>query len=802
MIEIQNKTILIDGRPRLMISGEVHYFRLPRDTWRDRLEKLKAAGGNTVASYIPWLCHEPEKGHLDLDGHTLAQLDLGAFIDLCAELDLFFIARPGPFIMAEMKNEGVPYYLYTDHPEIVPTGWDGKPAPTRTLDYLAPDFLAETRRWYDAVMPIISDRLQTKGGNVIAVQLDNEVGMLSWVSNSPDLTDLVIEDLWSWLATTIGEEERARRYPFGTDEPARSIRSPQEAWAGILMQDLARYMRHRFARYIAALREMAEENGIAGVPFIVNIHGTEAGGGTSYPIGISQLYESYTQDDGYLSGSDHYLGNLTAANAPDWYVMNAYMDAVNLPDQPLTSVEFEAGEGDYGGSMGARLDPSSAPFKLRMGVAQGNRLVNYYLFTGGYNYRMDLETGDGNDRISFTGERHGIGAPVNPEGVTSYTYPHLSQVNRTLLALEEFVATANEERDNVAMAFIPDYYATESVYPGSETMKTIAGNLRRTRFAGPGAWLARALMQATVRYTALDVQHNEISPETTPVLVLASARNMAPELQEKIVGYIRAGGTLFLIGEVPLQDMAGNECRVLADALGLVHVGERHSTHRYFLSLNADGWAAPRAEWRAAWAQTFRSTVPNAEVLFRVYGRDDAVGFDIPLGEGHVVAITAEIPLEMPFVNDLLRQLGVERGLRHDSPHHNIFLNSTRTPEGARFIHALNFDGFDKSIRLTLDGQQLFEGHEVMLRRRDGVMLPVNVDLGDVRIDWSTAELLRREDTSLTLRLTGPNDAIRLTTSREIVPSDQYTVHIAGDGVLIESSIEGHGEEEMTVRWG
>ena len=45
--------------------------------------------------------------------------------------------------MAELKNEGLPYRLYTEHPEIVPIGWDGRPAPTRTVDYLAPAFLAE-----------------------------------------------------------------------------------------------------------------------------------------------------------------------------------------------------------------------------------------------------------------------------------------------------------------------------------------------------------------------------------------------------------------------------------------------------------------------------------------------------------------------------------------------------------------------------------------------------------------------------------------------------------------------------------
>src|SRR5680860_586377 len=148
MIEIRDKQIIVDGQPRLLISGEIHYFRLRRSEWEDRIVKLKAAGGNTVASYIPWLCHELENGEIDLAGHARPELDLGGFIDLCATHGMYFFARPGPFIMAEIKNEGIPYRLYEDHPELVPVGWDGAPAPVRTLDYLAPAFLEAARGWY------------------------------------------------------------------------------------------------------------------------------------------------------------------------------------------------------------------------------------------------------------------------------------------------------------------------------------------------------------------------------------------------------------------------------------------------------------------------------------------------------------------------------------------------------------------------------------------------------------------------------------------------------------------------------
>ena len=68
-----------------------------------------------------------------------------------------FFARPGPFVMAELKNEGLPFRLYERHPEIH-AGRLGRRGPTRRgrVDYLAPGFLAEARRWYAAVMPILA----------------------------------------------------------------------------------------------------------------------------------------------------------------------------------------------------------------------------------------------------------------------------------------------------------------------------------------------------------------------------------------------------------------------------------------------------------------------------------------------------------------------------------------------------------------------------------------------------------------------------------------------------------------------
>src|SRR5690606_34193308 len=304
MIEIKNKQILIDGKPQLIMAGEIHYYRLDREDWQDRIDKLKMAGMNAVATYVPWLIHEPVEGEFDLTGKTRPETDLQAFIDLCQENGLYFFLRPGPFIMAEMKNEGLPYWVYEKYPEIVPIGWDEKPATTPTVDYLHPGFLESAKKWYEALMEVAAPRIYPNG-NIIAFQLDNEIGMLSWVSNTPDLTDFVLDDFTEWVSEKYDANTLSERYPIDfSNKEARNnaIRSPKESYSLYLMKDLGYYMRHRFTKYVSVLRSYAEEFGVKGIPFVVNIHGMGGGRAFTFPIGISQLYETY-QEPGYLSGS-------------------------------------------------------------------------------------------------------------------------------------------------------------------------------------------------------------------------------------------------------------------------------------------------------------------------------------------------------------------------------------------------------------------------------------------------------------------------------------------------------------------
>ena len=147
----------LDGQRVWLWSAEFHYFRLPNpDLWRDQLEKLKAAGFNTVSLYFSWAYHSPAPGVFDFSGVR----DLDRLLDIAQEVGLYVIARPGPYVNAELDSGGFPAWLTT------------QAGRARTN---ADDYQAAWEQWFSAVNHIIARHQFTDGrGPVILYQIENE----------------------------------------------------------------------------------------------------------------------------------------------------------------------------------------------------------------------------------------------------------------------------------------------------------------------------------------------------------------------------------------------------------------------------------------------------------------------------------------------------------------------------------------------------------------------------------------------------------------------------------------------------
>lgn len=110
MLTWDKTSFRLHGKEFHIYSGAMHYFRIPPQYWEDRLQKLKAAGFNTVETYVCWNLHEPQKGQFDFSG----RLDLVRFLETARKVGLYALVRPGPYICAEWDFGGLPAWLLRD----------------------------------------------------------------------------------------------------------------------------------------------------------------------------------------------------------------------------------------------------------------------------------------------------------------------------------------------------------------------------------------------------------------------------------------------------------------------------------------------------------------------------------------------------------------------------------------------------------------------------------------------------------------------------------------------------------------
>ena len=158
VLDITDDGFALDGQPFRIIAGGLHYFRVHPAQWSDRLRKARLMGLNSIDTYVPWNLHERRRGTFDFSGI----LDLASFLDQAAAEGLHVLLRPGPYICGEWEGGGLPSWLLAE--------------PDLALRSTDPAFLEAVEAYLDALLPITLPRLGTRGGPIIAVQVENEYG--------------------------------------------------------------------------------------------------------------------------------------------------------------------------------------------------------------------------------------------------------------------------------------------------------------------------------------------------------------------------------------------------------------------------------------------------------------------------------------------------------------------------------------------------------------------------------------------------------------------------------------------------
>jgi beta-galactosidase len=157
-LRVEGKQFLLNGKPFQILSGELEYARIPRADWRDRFRKVRALGLNTVTVYVFWNVHQASPGVYDFSG----QNDVAEFVREAQQEGLYVVLRPGPYVCAEWDLGGYPAWLLKSPPTL--------------LRSAQPAYLQAARRWMLRLGQELAPLQASRGGPILAVQVENEYG--------------------------------------------------------------------------------------------------------------------------------------------------------------------------------------------------------------------------------------------------------------------------------------------------------------------------------------------------------------------------------------------------------------------------------------------------------------------------------------------------------------------------------------------------------------------------------------------------------------------------------------------------
>ena len=389
-VDFDRHSLRIDGVRRLIRAGSLHYFRLPApELWRDRIAKMRDAGLNAVDVYYPWNYHSSQAGEYDFTGIR----DVDLLHDMIEEAGLALIARPGPYICAEIDAGGMPAWLLQDPSVFLRCRVDG--------DYTySLGFLAAAREWFEAIVPRFAGRR-----NLCLVQIENEYTVPTPLSGlSSDLVDLLVR----WFGTpSIGRVLGNRLL--------RRLLMPTSP-----LPDGERGQRNS---YMHELYDMMREFGVT-VPVFHN--DLAPGRGRQMDVDIPALdrypivgFDRDWRDD--PATFDVFRGDEAALDA-------------HGKEAPVFYPELQGGWYDGWGGRGygrvrELLGPDGIDGATKAALAERATLFTYYVFCGGvtWGYMASPDVYSSYD----------YGAPIGETGHTGARYEAVRQLNGFLERFEE-----------------------------------------------------------------------------------------------------------------------------------------------------------------------------------------------------------------------------------------------------------------------------------------------------------------------------------------------------------------------------
>ncbi len=284
MTKIADKRVWVGDEARALISGEMHFWRLPPSAWKSILQQIKAMGLKIISTYVCWEFHETAPGDYDFTGRTDAARNLIGFLALVKSEGLWLILRPGPYIYAEWQNNGVPDRV-------------------AHLHRLHPSFVTAAKAYLAAVLEAITPHFAVNDGAIVLLQADNEPD--AWAGFFARPLGLLHEaGVFQEYLRTVYEDDLNRlneawETSLTTFEEARAVTTPAVVERG----SLNRYLDYRrflywYSTEIARWTSEFYREHAPGMPLLIN----------HYPHHLAQDWRAL-EAQGDISGIDYYSHN-------------------------------------------------------------------------------------------------------------------------------------------------------------------------------------------------------------------------------------------------------------------------------------------------------------------------------------------------------------------------------------------------------------------------------------------------------------------------------------------------------------
>jgi beta-galactosidase len=778
---------LLDGCPHFVYSGEIHYFRLRPQEWPLHLRAARAAGLNTVSSYVPWLWHEAREGRFDFTGRTHPQRDLVGYLELVHEHGLHFIARVGPVANAELVNEGVPGWLLADHPEVSVRGREITNLPhTTLLAYHHPVFQDYVGRWYDAVLPVVARHVHPRGP-IVLVQLDNEIGMVHWLQKAADHGEgterMYREFLRERYAGDLARLNAAHGSAWGDFAEVIQPADGDDRQEPRLLRDWMAFYQHYYAAYFGTLHARYRSHGLE-LPVLANIPQfydfDVRGRGVFAPMTSMMFRDFPAAVPGVLLGGAYQMRRLDYENFHDIAITTEVVRMIGGRDVPAACAELQTGIlRDR-----PRLYPQDVELNLKTSTAHGLDILNAYMFSGGRN----------EEGLGAFGTYHEWQAAVAPDGRRREHFAALRDFGRQVRAFGPRLAATRKQTD-VALGFYAPYWTTEYlVGPEVEALEW-----KKTNLFYDG--LARLLQLAHLNTAFLDLE--AIAPAELarrPALVVFSLGAMDAATQQKLVDYVRGGGRLLLNPELPVRGAGREACTILADFLGARVGGTVGGNALYHV-----GGQEALAQGGITWFEA-----PGATVVAEA-GAGRPCGLDIRREGGQALVLGFGLnhmfDYQVGMMRDFMARLGVRPAVETD-PDLQVCL---REGDGHGFLFVANFHDQPRSgrVRMTLPGESrpgVFPSRGRMtVGGRRCYVLPLNLPLagGDV-LRCASAEVLdvrgRGGEHRLVLCGAGGGEAeVELLTAARHATLDRHRVAVTRRGRRLRVRFATTGKPQTLV---